>query len=104
MLNATRMKRVSEDASALLKALSHPTRLMILCQLAEGEKSVGALARLTGSAETTISQHLAILRREKLVSTRRDNQTIFYSLTSGPARNVLDALYNSFCAPNSKSR
>lgn len=98
-LRAAKMAKVSEEASELLKALANPKRLLILCQLAEGECSVGALARSIDANDATVSQHLAILRREGLVKARRENQTIYYDLKSGPARAVLETLYAAFCAP-----
>ena len=93
------MMRVSEEASELLKALASSKRLMILCQLAEGERSVGSLAKFLGANEATVSQHLSILRREGLVKSRRENQTIFYDLKSAPARAVLETLYGIYCGP-----
>lgn len=89
-------------ASALLKAMSNEHRLMILCQLAEGEKSVGALQGLVGLSQSALSQHLARLRRAKLVKTRRRAQTIYYSLAGAQARTVMEALYDLYCAPTPK--
>ena len=92
------MKASADDACALLKGLANPHRLMIVCSLVGGEQSVGALAQLLGVRETLASQHLGLLRREGIVSTRRDGQTIFYSLQSGQARAVVETLSNLFCA------
>lgn len=89
-------------ASALLKAMSNEHRLMILCQLAEGEKSVGALQGLVGLSQSALSQHLARLRRDKLVETRRRAQTIYYSLAGSEARAVMQALYDLYCARRPK--
>jgi DNA-binding transcriptional ArsR family regulator len=93
-----RMRRVSEEASVLLKALAAPRRLLMLCQLTEGERSVGELADAIGAEDAAVSQHLAVLRREGLVRTRREGQTIYYALDSEPARAVLGALYETLCA------
>jgi DNA-binding transcriptional ArsR family regulator len=88
----------AEDAAALLKALAHPARLLVLCQLVDGERSVGELQPITGLSMSALSQHLAVLRDMSLVGTRRESQTIFYSLADGPAVGVLDALYAAYCA------
>lgn len=92
------MARHAEDAAALLKALAHPARLLVLCQLVEGESSVGELQPITGLSPSALSQHLAVLRDMELVTTRRESQTIFYALAPGPALGVLDALYAAYCA------
>lgn len=88
---------VIDRASQFLKALSGRSRLLLLCHLLDGEKSVGELARLTGARDTAVSQQLALLRREGMVSARRAGQMIFYSLASPEARQMLDALYGLFC-------
>ncbi|MFN3514922.1 MAG: ArsR/SmtB family transcription factor [Phenylobacterium sp.] len=95
------MKASADDACALLKALANPHRLMIVCALVDGEKSVGALAQLLGVRETLASQHLALLRREGVLSARRQGQTIFYDLQSGQARALVETLSRLFCTlPN----
>ncbi len=86
------------EAAALLKALAHPARLLVLCQLVEGELSVGELQPITGLSMSALSQHLAVLREMELVTTRREAQTIHYALAQGPAIGVLDALYAAYCA------
>ena len=91
-------------ATELLKALANPHRLMIVCRLVEGERSVGELAAALGLRDSTVSQHLAVLRRERLVRARRDAQTIWYSLASKPARAVLETLFRIYCAPPSPRR
>lgn len=93
------MHTAADEASELLKALSNRHRLLILCQLIDGEKSVGQLAEFLGIRDSTVSQHLALLRRDRLIAGRRDGQTIWYRIESEPARNVLTALYKSFCEP-----
>ena len=82
-----------DRASRFLKALSGRSRLLLLCHLWEGEQSVGELARLTDSRDTAVSQQLALLRREGLVTARRQGQTIFYSLSSDEARLMLGTLH-----------
>ena len=84
-------------ASALLKAMSNERRLLILCHLGLGEKSVGELERLVGLSQSALSQHLARLRQDGLVATRRDAQTIFYSLSGHEASRVMGTLYELFC-------
>lgn len=92
------MARHAGEAAALLKALSHPARLLVLCRLVEGESSVGELQPITGLSMSALSQHLAVLREMELVTTRREAQTIFYALADGPAVGVLDALHAAYCA------
>lgn len=92
------MARAADAATGLLKTLANPHRLMIVCRLVEGEHSVGALVEALGLRDSTVSQHLAVLRRERLVTTRRDGQTIWYSLASKPARAVLETLFRVYCA------
>lgn len=89
------------EAAALLKALAHPARLLVLCQLVEGELSVGELQPITGLSQSALSQHLAVLRDMSLVTTRREAQSIYYALAQGPAIGVLDALYAAYCATKS---
>ncbi len=92
------LKASADDACGLLKALANPHRLMIVCALLEREQSVGALAQTLGVRETLASQHLGLLRRDGVVSTRRDGQTIYYALQSGQARTLVETLSNIFCA------
>ncbi len=86
-------------AAELLKALAHPARLMVMCRLVDGEASVGELQQQVGLSMSALSQHLAVLRELALVTTRRQSQTIFYSLADGPALGVMQALYEAYCAP-----
>jgi DNA-binding transcriptional ArsR family regulator len=92
------MRASAMRASALLKAMGNPHRLMVLCQLAKGERSVGELERLIGLSQSALSQHLARLRRDNLVQTRRSAQTIYYSLAGGEASAVITTLYQLYCA------
>ncbi len=99
-INTEQMQSAADAASELLKALANRHRLLILCQLIDGERSVGELAAFLGIRDSTVSQHLAILRRDDLVDSRRDGQTIWYSISSAPARELVEVLYRSFCAPS----
>jgi len=89
----------AEEAARLLGALAHGKRLMALCHLVEGEKSVGQLAALVGLSPTALSQHLGRMRDQRLVETRRDGQTIHYRLASPEVEAVLETLYRLYCAP-----
>ncbi len=97
------MEAAADQASDLLKALSNRHRLLIICQLIDHERSVGELASLLDLRDSTVSQHLALLRRDGLVTARRDAQTIYYSIASDPAREILKTLYQVYCSP-SKAR
>lgn len=92
-----RMAENAREASEFLKALSHESRLLILCLLSEGEKSVGELEEFLDQRQSTVSQQLARLRLEGLVTTRRDGKTIYYSLASEEAATILAAVYKVFC-------
>jgi len=92
-------------ASEFLKTLSNVSRLVMLCQLAEGEKSVSELAVLLDERQPTVSQQLARLRSERLVQPRRDGQQVFYSLASEEVRSIILALHAIFCAkPRGKAK
>lgn len=97
ILNPAALQASAEDASALLKSLANPHRLMLVCQLVAEEQSVGVLAARLGVREALVSQHLGRLRREGVVRTRREGQTIHYSLSSGRARAVIETLWRQFC-------
>lgn len=92
------MQSAAEDATELLKALANRNRLMMLCQLVGGEKSVGELAELLGLRDTAVSQQLALLRKDDLVAARREAQTIYYRLTSERAGKLIETLYSLYCA------
>jgi DNA-binding transcriptional ArsR family regulator len=92
-----RMMDKAKRASDFLKALAHESRLMILCILAEGEKSVSELEQDLGLRQPTVSQQLARLRADGLVATRRDGKTIYYSVASDEARTIIAAIYDVFC-------
>ena len=87
----------ANDAAQLLKALANQNRLLILCRLAEGEMSVGQLNEQLELSQSALSQHLSVLRRDGLVATRRDAQTIYYSLAGGPAMDVINTLHRIYC-------
>lgn len=93
------MHTSAAEAEELLKAMANRHRLMILCQLIDGERSVGQLTEFLGLRDANVSQHLALLRKDGLVSTRREGQTIWYAIASEPARRLVETLYQSFCAP-----
>ncbi|WP_425079870.1 ArsR/SmtB family transcription factor [Ruegeria denitrificans] len=91
------MKDNAARAAAFLKTLAHEGRLMILCHLGGGEKSVGQLEELLQLRQAAVSQMLARLREEELVSTRREGKTIYYSLRDGATEKVIRLLYDLFC-------
>ena len=96
-MNLDAMEVRARRASALLKAMGNTHRLMILCRLAEGEKCVGELERVIGLSQSALSQHLARLRRDNVVVTRRVAQTIYYSLAGPEARAIIATLYRLYC-------
>ena len=98
------MARHADSAAALLKSLAHPARLLALCRLVEGEASVTELQSLGSLSMSALSQHLGVLREAGVVVTRREAQTIVYSLAQGPALGVMAALHAAFCAPAAAGR
>lgn len=103
MMNLVEMNQSAEEASRLLKALANPDRLLILCNLAEGERNVTELEDLLEMRQPTLSQQLARLRADHLVDTRRDGKAIYYRLASAEASAVIKLLYELFCAPAARS-
>jgi ArsR family transcriptional regulator, virulence genes transcriptional regulator len=91
------LQRNARRVASLLKAMSNPARLIILCQIAEGERSVGELERAVGLSQSAISQHLAVLRGEAIVSSRRVRQTVLYSLASKEVVALITTLHAVFC-------
>lgn len=91
------MRAAAREACALLKVLSNPDRLLILCQLSQGEMRVSDLEQVLGIVQPTLSQQLTVLREDKLVSTRREGKHIHYSLASPQAMAVIETLYLQFC-------
>ncbi|MEM9426481.1 MAG: metalloregulator ArsR/SmtB family transcription factor [Pseudomonadota bacterium] len=92
-----KMVRNAQSASNFLKAISHEGRLMILCHLASGEKSVTELEDLLSARQAAVSQQLTRLRLEGLVTPRREGKAIFYSLTDDRARQIIEVVYDLFC-------
>ena len=88
----------AKQASILLKAMSNERRLLILCYLSEGEHSVGELCALVGLSQSALSQHLAKLRHDGLVATRRSAQTVYYSVAAGEVECILQTLHELYCA------
>jgi len=85
------------NAAALLKALSNESRLLILCNLVSGEKCVGDLNNRIPLSQSALSQHLARLRKDELVSIRKEAQTVFYRISSPEAEMIIEVLYNVYC-------
>ena len=95
--HASDMQAHAADAAGLMKALGNESRLMVLCMLTEGEQSVSDLNDMIPLSQSALSQQLARLRQQGLVKTRRESQTIYYSLTDGPADRVIKLLHNIYC-------
>lgn len=91
------MKDNASKASALLKAISHESRLLILCLLLRKEMTVGELAEYSDLSQSAFSQHLSVLRKEGLVKTRKEAQTVFYSLNDPSVKKILETLYEIYC-------
>jgi ArsR family transcriptional regulator len=96
-LDIPRLRQSADQAWQLLKTLANPDRLLLLCQLSQGERSVGDLEELLAIQQPTLSQQLAVLRREQLVDTRREGKQIFYRISSPQALAVINTLYQLFC-------
>jgi ArsR family transcriptional regulator, virulence genes transcriptional regulator len=94
-----KLERKASHAAAVLKSISNKWRLLILCQLVRGEKSVGAILDVVDLSQSALSQHLAVLRASRLVSTRREAQTIYYSIRGAEVPAILETLYDLYCAP-----
>ncbi|MGE4072247.1 MAG: ArsR/SmtB family transcription factor [Lysobacterales bacterium] len=102
MSNVLDMEQMRDSAGAaarLLKALANEHRLLVLCHLLEGERSVGQLNAELDLSQSALSQHLAVLREDGLVATRRESQTIYYRVASDAVSTVLTALHGIYCAP-----
>ena len=93
------MEENAGNAVTLLKSMANVSRLLILCHLAKGEITVGELVNLVDLSQSALSQHLSVLRREGLVTTRRSSQFIYYSLASEDVKAVIRTLYDRFCVP-----
>ena len=99
MFDMIAMHEAAQAACTLMKVLSNPDRLMLLCELTEGERNVGALEAALGIVQPTLSQQLAVLRSKGLVSTRRDGKNIYYQIASPQALAVMQVLYTQYCEP-----
>lgn len=97
-MDLKKMQSSASEVSDLLKLLGHPDRLMVLCQLKFGEQSVGELSRNLGVKQSPLSQHLARMRHEGVVASRRDAQTMYYSITDKKIAQVIGVLYDLYCA------
>ena len=97
-MNLQRLEPKAAEAEAFLKVIANRHRLMILCELHKGERSVGALLEDIGLSQSALSQHLARLREDNLVQTRRESQTIYYSIASPNVIRTIALLYDMFCA------
>lgn len=91
------MQRSAAEAADLLKTLANPARLMVLCALVDREHTAGELEELVGLSQSAVSQHLARLRNDNLVSTRRDGQRIYYALCDDRARQVVQTVHDFYC-------
>ena len=98
-LDLEKMKISAGKACQMMKVLSNPDRLMLLCQLSQGEKRVGELEEILGIVQPTLSQQLTVLRDEELVTTRRDGKNIYYQIASPQALAVMNVLFDQFCKP-----
>ena len=96
-LDLDKMKTSAGKACQMMKVLSNPDRLMLLCQLSQGEKRVGELEEILGIVQPTLSQQLTVLRVEELVTTRRDGKSIYYQIASSQALAVMNVLFDQFC-------
>lgn len=96
-MNIEKMQSNAQKVSGLMKSISHEGRLMTLCQLADGEKSVGEIARALGVRDSAASQQLALLRKDKIVEARRDAQVVYYSLVADDVLNLIEFLYGQYC-------
>ena len=95
--NIAIMRRKSKDVAALLKQLSHPQRLLILCSLVEGEKSVGEIEEICGASQSAVSQILKAMRLESLVESRREGKQIYYRIADERVNELMKSLYRIFC-------
>ena len=96
-LDIQRLRESAAGGGQLLRTLANPDRLLLLCQLSQGERNVSDMEQLLGIQQPTLSQQLAVLRREGLVETRRDGKQIFYRIASPEALAVIATLYQLFC-------
>ncbi|MEE1653642.1 MULTISPECIES: ArsR/SmtB family transcription factor [Brachymonas] len=98
LIDMQHMQLAAREASQLLRVLSNENRLLLLCQLSRGERSVGELEDMLGIRQPTLSQQLGVLRNEELVQTRREGKQIFYRIADSRAQEVLETLYRLYCS------
>ena len=96
-MDLMQMKDNAKQATSLLKAISHESRLLILCLLLRKEMSVGELAEFSDLSQSAFSQHLSVLRKEGLVQTRKESQTVYYNIKDPAVKKILEALYSIYC-------
>ncbi|WP_350333733.1 ArsR/SmtB family transcription factor [Coralliovum pocilloporae] len=102
-MNTTELEQKAEYVSGFLKLLASAPRLMILCQLTDGERAVGELSEATGLRMSAVSQHMALLRAQSIVATRRSGTTIYYSLANDTMKDLIGLLHDKFCKEDEKS-
>jgi DNA-binding transcriptional ArsR family regulator len=98
-MNIEAIKKRAAEAADFLKSMANESRLVVLCELVKGERTVGELEKVAGLSQSALSQHLARLRESKLVTTRREAQTIYYSLADSGVKPLIDVLYDLYCRP-----
>jgi DNA-binding transcriptional ArsR family regulator len=103
-MNVSGMMLAAESAALLMRSLSHPQRLLVLCALVDGEKSVAELRQALGVEQVPMSQQLMRLRSDGLVEARREGTTVYYSIARPEVLTVVDALHSAFCAPSGRKR
>jgi DNA-binding transcriptional ArsR family regulator len=101
-IDPEKLEQNAETASKLLKSMGHPSRLMVLCNLLNGESAVSELNQSVPLSQSALSQHLAALRKADLVDTRRAGQVIYYRLKSQAVSEILEVLYRIYCNPNNE--
>lgn len=97
MIDLQKMRSQAEEATSLMQACAHPSRLMLLCQLIQEELNVGELEERVGLHQPSLSQHLGVLRRQGLIAGRRSGQQIYYRVTDPQAVEMIESLYRIFC-------
>ncbi|MFK8011814.1 MAG: ArsR/SmtB family transcription factor [Marinicellaceae bacterium] len=91
------MQQRAEEVASLMKCFANPSRIMIFCQLSQGEKNVTSLIEATGLPQTSVSQHLKKLKKEGLIEYRRDHRELFYSICSKDVMKIMDSLFDIYC-------
>ncbi|CDP51646.1 ArsR/SmtB family transcription factor [Paradevosia shaoguanensis] len=97
-MEIAKLESKAEEATVLLTAMANPKRLLILCELLDGERNVSELGEKVGLAQSPLSQHLSKLRAWNMVKTRRDGQQVYYTIASDEVRQVIETLYRIYCA------